>query len=539
MRHQFVGFGDGAIRLGGRSVRGFALSADDTASIIAQLQAGHDAWAASNAAAKQTAALPDRLYGGQSLARGRSLVSPNGRFALVFQASDGNVVIYDTGGNPPTFAQNEKPGWRAIRAWGQGKTDVTMQDDGNFIIAPGWASDTNRAHRLSPRVQMQDDANLVVVIDDNPVWSSQTDGGNYHPDKNVLQKVGSAVSSVAAPVAHLVTSPISAAIHIAQGDNVLSTLANHFKDQVKNIKDVAPMAQAIVSFVPGVGSGINAAIAAGSALAQGQNISDALVSAAKNALPGGPLAAAAFDTAYKLGKAAATGGNIGDAALEAARAQVPGGAVAQQAFDTALALAHGQNVQQAITSGAVNLAQGQIANVASSIAPSLPIPALPSSITNAASSVVSAVNALPPSVKNVANRLVSSPQLQGLATEQAARALGTDVNTLNQAVAALTGQHPVQAIAGVVPLFKPNTVATTAHVVALTPKVTVAPAARPTPAQFAAQYTAAAGNRVQQRAFWATLTPTEQVAVNAILAKPKVAVAATKRFYYPYRHRAA
>ena len=111
--------------------------------------------------------------------------------------------------------------------------------------------------------------------------------------------------------------------------------------------DVLLVAQVAISFVPGVGAGINAAIAAGSALARGENISDAVVSAAKNALPGGPVAAKAFDVAYSIGKSVVAGVPLDEAAVAATRAGLPDGA-AQVAFDTALALAHAQNAQQAL-----------------------------------------------------------------------------------------------------------------------------------------------------------------------------------------------
>jgi hypothetical protein len=391
---------------------------------------------------------------------GQTLTSPNGAFRLEMQ-SDGNLVIYG-------------PGGAVLRSWGQhgGRTTFNMQTDGNLVLynngRPAWAADTN-GRGGNGRVVMQDDGNLVLYFGGAPAWSSETNGGKqYSPGglAHTLTSVASAIGGAVAPVAHLVTAPVSAAVHIARGDNVLSTLGNHFKDQVKNIKDVAPMAQAVVSFVPGVGSGVNAAIAAGSALAQGANISDALVSAAKNALPGGPIAAAAFDTAYKLGKAAATGGNIGQAALEAARAQLPG-PVAQQAFDTALAIAHGQNVQQAITSGAVNVAKSQLP----ALVPSVPfIPALPSSVTHAASTVASAINALPPQVKSVATALFNQPGLRGLPVAQAAQVLGSDVATVNRAVAALSAIHPTTVLQVRTPALPMKPAALPARAVAALPR---------------------------------------------------------------------
>lgn len=379
------------------------------------------------------------LRAGGQLTRGQSITSPNGQFSFVVQA-DGNSVIYR---NPPS------PG-SALRSWGPGQTGkAAMQSDGNFVLyrtngSPHWDAGTRGA---GGKLAMQDDGNLVVYIGGRPAWSSETNGGKqYSSGGSVLSKIGSAVgsvakgvASVAAPVAHLVTSPITAAAAIARGDNVLSTLGGHFKDQVRNIKSVAPMAQAIVSFVPGVGQGINAAIAAGTALAQGHNITDALVSAAKNALPGGPLAAKAFDTAYTMGKAAATGGNIGEAALTAARAALPGGPLAQRAFDTALAIAHGQNVQQALTSGVVNVAKDQISNVVRSAMPKIPSLSLPDPLSNAVAKGSALFNALAPGVNQVAAALLQQPALRGLPLSDLAKAMHTDMATARKAMAAVVG----------------------------------------------------------------------------------------------------
>jgi hypothetical protein len=400
------------------------------------------------------------LRQGQQLNVGDSLVSPNGRFQLIVQP-DRNLVLND-GTNP-------------LRAWSPGGTEkAVMQTDGNFVLyrsdgSPSWATDV-RGHRLD----LQDDGNLVLYYDEVlsgrgsnrnvAAWSSETNGPRvYEPSRGLFSKVTSAVGGALAPVAHLVTSPVSAAVHIAQGDNVLSTLGNHFKDQVKNIKDVAPMAQTVVSFVPGVGAGVNAAIAAGSAIAQGKPIDEALVAGVKNALPGGPLMARAFDAAWTVGKAAATGGNIGEAALTAAREQAiqQFGPAAGPAFDTGLALAHGQNVQQALTSGAVDLAKSQLASAASS-------------------AVTNALNALSPQVKNVATALLNQPHLTGLPVAQVAQALGADAATVTKATAALNtikALTTLSAIKGLAPTSAKPTVPIPAPAKSVVPIPALAPKA--------------------------------------------------------------
>jgi peptidoglycan hydrolase-like protein with peptidoglycan-binding domain len=155
--------------------------------------------------------------------------------------------------------------------------------------------------------------------------------------------VFSVAKGIATPVAALVTSPVKLASDIAQGKNVFESLKDTVKRDFASVKEVAPYAQAVISFVPGVGAGVNAAIAAGAAIAQGQPITSALVAGVKNALPGGPLAAQAFDAAYQV----ARGANVGDVALQALVNQIPGGEIAKQAAHAAIAVAKGQNLQQA------------------------------------------------------------------------------------------------------------------------------------------------------------------------------------------------
>ena len=67
----------------------------------------------------------------------------------------------------------------------------------------------------------------------------------------------------------------------------------------------------VVSFVPAVGPGISGALAAGVALANGQRIDQAMVEAVKGAIPGGPIAKAAF----AMGEAAIQGKRVDDVVL--------------------------------------------------------------------------------------------------------------------------------------------------------------------------------------------------------------------------------
>ncbi len=141
---------------------------------------------------------------------------------------------------------------------------------------------------------------------------------------------------------------VDTAIAAARGQNVLDAAKKAAQAGIGDVRKSLQLAAMVAPFVPGIGSGVAAAIGAANALAAGQPITDALIAAARNAVPGGAIAQFAFDTAMNLTK----GKNIGDALLESARARLPGGPAAQAAFDAALTLAKGRNIQDALFAAA-------------------------------------------------------------------------------------------------------------------------------------------------------------------------------------------
>jgi hypothetical protein len=108
----------------------------------------------------------------QSLMRGQSLVSNNGRFQLDFQL-DGNVVLKHLRSGRVMWATgtNDKPAFR-----------LTMQDDGNLVVysrdsRPLWASGvTGPQMRRGQVLTLQDDGNLVVTSRGRVYWASGTQG---------------------------------------------------------------------------------------------------------------------------------------------------------------------------------------------------------------------------------------------------------------------------------------------------------------------------------------------------------------------------
>jgi hypothetical protein len=124
--------------------------------------------------------------------------------------------------------------------------------------------------------------------------------------------------------------------------------------------DIAPtffrVIATVAAFIPGIGTAAATAFGAAAALAAGDSISDAMVSAAKAAVPGG----AALEVAAASGAALIEGKNVGDAALAGARAlaKQQGGPLAAAAFDSVVAIAQGEALQDAGFAALKSLAKG-------------------------------------------------------------------------------------------------------------------------------------------------------------------------------------
>ncbi len=129
----------------------------------------------------------------------------------------------------------------------------------------------------------------------------------------------------------------------ARGENIAKAAQKAFQAGIGDVRKSLQFAAMVAPFVPGIGTGVAAALGAANALAAGQPITDALIAAARNAVPGSAIAQFAFDAAMNLAK----GKKIGEALLDSARSRLPGGPAAQAAFDAALALAKGKNIQDA------------------------------------------------------------------------------------------------------------------------------------------------------------------------------------------------
>lgn len=144
-----------------------------------------------------------------------------------------------------------------------------------------------------------------------------------------------------------ITTPIhfiNAANNFANGQRIDRAAVSVINNKIKDYKDVAPYAASVVSFIPAVGPGVGASIAAAAALADGKRWDQIAIEAAKGAIPGGNIAKAAFDVA----QAAAQGKPIDQVALAA----IPLDPKVKQAIGAGLALtkdlAAGKRVDQAL-----------------------------------------------------------------------------------------------------------------------------------------------------------------------------------------------
>lgn len=154
-----------------------------------------------------------------------------------------------------------------------------------------------------------------------------------------------------------INAPFKIAHNIADGKRLDRVAVGHFKEQLASAKTVAPYAQTVVSFVPGIGQGVSGAIGAGLALAEGRPINDALIAAVKGAIPGGAVAQAAFNVTASV----AQGKPIDEIAINA----LPIGDGEKKAIKTAAAMAKdiaaGKRVDDTLYKNTLKVLPAQVA----------------------------------------------------------------------------------------------------------------------------------------------------------------------------------
>lgn len=156
----------------------------------------------------------------------------------------------------------------------------------------------------------------------------------------------------------IVGAPFRAMDALLQGRRIDDIVLGEFKDIVSGIRDIAPLAQSIISFIPGIGQGISGAIGGAIALANGANLSDALVEGLKDAMPGGPIARAALEAV----EGAVRGENVLASIEHAVLSQLP--PEVMTALTLVEKIAEGENVLTAAALAAIEEARGYLPDYA-------------------------------------------------------------------------------------------------------------------------------------------------------------------------------
>jgi hypothetical protein len=261
-----------------------------------------------------------KLMPGQSLRAGQKLTWSGYEVTL---QTDGNFVLYHAGG--PAI-------WDA-GTQGSGATTVTMQTDGNLVIYAGTHAvwDANTQGHPGAYLALQDDGNMVVYAGTTALWQSDTMGGVKHEHKSWLAK---AVSTT-------LNAPSSLAKSIAHDVEKIVPDAKKFFVKITQSPYWKVVAGAAI-FIPGVGIGISAGMAAATAIGKASSLKDALINTAREAIPG-DIGKAGFDAANGV---LLQGQPIDQAALAVVRKQAESlGPVGAAGFDAAIALHTGRYAQ--------------------------------------------------------------------------------------------------------------------------------------------------------------------------------------------------
>lgn len=140
-------------------------------------------------------------------------------------------------------------------------------------------------------------------------------------------------------VVDLYATPFKFGTQVLEGKNIVQSVVKDLKSDLKDVKEIAPYAQMVISFVPGIGPVVSGAIGAGVALVEGQPISEVAIAAVKGAIPGGPLAASIFSAAVTGASAIASHEDVATAISKTALAALPIPPEAQAGINSAIGLA--------------------------------------------------------------------------------------------------------------------------------------------------------------------------------------------------------
>lgn len=223
----------------------------------------------------------------------------------------------------------------------------------DFLIAngrrPSAAEDANIGRAAEARVNGHKNAYAQThkSLGDDLVYAFNTVSSIAGAPINAVTSLAEKIPLVG-PIIHegLGLDPVKAlggmTAQVLHGERLDRAFLDTAKDQLHHVKELAPYVQTVMSFVPGVGTGVAAAIAAGTALAEGRTISDAVLEGIKGAVPGGQLGKTALAAALAI----THGDSVSSTVLNAVKSNLPPGI--QQAVDAAVATAGGKNVRTAV-----------------------------------------------------------------------------------------------------------------------------------------------------------------------------------------------
>jgi hypothetical protein len=115
--------------------------------------------------------------------------------------------------------------------------------------------------------------------------------------------------------------------NVLGGERIDQAILGTLKQELQDVKAIAPYAEMVIAFVPGIGPGVAGALGAGLALASGQSLTQAMEEGIKDAIPGGAIAVAIYQVSKTAVSIAKKGGRVtlGDVvALGGAAAQAVG-----------------------------------------------------------------------------------------------------------------------------------------------------------------------------------------------------------------------
>lgn len=178
-------------------------------------------------------------------------------------------------------------------------------------------------------------------------------GGNLDAWLHALPVVAQIYDGIRATVrltTEVLTLVPRLSLAITRGENLADFIGKEVQDFGRNAGAAAEFAAALSSFIPGLGQVVGPALALAAGLLEGKDISDAIVAATCNVLPGGALVQAGAQFGARVGYKLATGQRIDRAALSALKESLPEDSRA--AFVAAVELAQGESIETAISKAA-------------------------------------------------------------------------------------------------------------------------------------------------------------------------------------------